>query len=179
MLRPGQEFKVAIGDSGEQYKSRQEIMDQTPGMTPEKEEFIEHQSLMSELRQMEGIQSQLQYEHYARYEDQLGSASEKIYFLRIEDFQEREDYLRLKGILPPDNSYQESSQYRTDSGALFYGMEKSKVMEILGQPRQVDYAGDPRYENERWGYATNDLGTTRYIYFENGRVDGWEHKDEY
>ncbi len=179
LMAPGREFKVVIGDTGQQYKTYSEIIAETPGSTPEKEEFIHNQSLNSELRQMVGIQSQLQYEYYTRYEHELDSVSEKIYFLRLDSIEERENYLRIKGIIPPDKSEQASSQYHTDSGSIFWGMDKNKVLQVLGQPRQVDYAGDPRYENERWGYATNDLGTTRYIYFENGRVDGWEHVDEY
>ena len=52
------------------------------------------------------------------------------------------------------------------------GMSKSDVMNNWGEPRRVEIAGNPSFENERWLYSVN--GATKYIYFESGRVQGWE-----
>jgi hypothetical protein len=45
-------------------------------------------------------------------------------------------------------------------------------MNTFGRPTRVEVAGNPSYENERWLYSVN--GATKYIYFESGRVEGWE-----
>ena len=52
------------------------------------------------------------------------------------------------------------------------GMNKNDVLESMGRPLQVEIAGNPRNENERWLYDLN--GASKYIYFEAGEVQGWE-----
>ena len=44
-------------------------------------------------------------------------------------------------------------------------------MQNWGRPDRMDVAGDPKFQNERWAYQRD--GVTNYIYFENGRVEGW------
>lgn len=73
-------------------------------------------------------------------------------------------------------------QERTPSqqSSIRLGMEKNGVRRFLGAPNQVEVAGNPKYENERWIYETQvpTLGgyykEKRVIYFENGAVVGWE-----
>ncbi len=65
---------------------------------------------------------------------------------------------------------------------LTIGMPKQKVSLHLGSPDQVEVAGNPKYENERWVYErsvpTVDgyYKETKVIYFEAGSVVGWEQR---
>jgi hypothetical protein len=60
------------------------------------------------------------------------------------------------------------------------GMSQKAVTESWGDPDLVEVAGDPIYGNERWRYSryisSNDgyNKQVRVIYFESGRVVGWE-----
>ncbi len=59
------------------------------------------------------------------------------------------------------------------------GMAMTDVQSAWGQPHAVETAGDARFGNERWIYReglSQKWGTksARVIYFEDGRVVGWE-----
>lgn len=63
------------------------------------------------------------------------------------------------------------------------GMKKSQVLSLWGHPTHVETAGHPDEENERWIYeqsifrslsSTQSQPRARVIYFENGRIAGWE-----
>lgn len=56
-----------------------------------------------------------------------------------------------------------------------WGMEMKQVSNSWGEPGDVHVAGDPREKNEKWVYREG-LNQTRIVYFENGRVSGWETK---
>ncbi len=62
---------------------------------------------------------------------------------------------------------------------LTLGMEMPQVLELWGKPTDVKAAGEPSDGNQRWVYSEGvaglyGLGTNRVIYFEQGRVAGWE-----
>ncbi len=64
-------------------------------------------------------------------------------------------------------------------GELTLGMEKDDVLSVWGQPRAVESAGDPQVGNQRWIYLNGlsenwSIGPKRIVYFEAGRVSGWE-----
>jgi hypothetical protein len=59
------------------------------------------------------------------------------------------------------------------------GMRPDDVVTAWGQPGEVETAGDPYQGNQRWFYYTGlssrwSLSSARIIYFEQGRVVGWE-----
>lgn len=59
------------------------------------------------------------------------------------------------------------------------GMSQQEVVSAWGRPRDVEVAGDGTHGNERWIYYTGNslrygISKPRVIYFENGRVAGWE-----
>ena len=51
-------------------------------------------------------------------------------------------------------------------------MSKTEVQRIWGSPSRVDVAGNPKMENERWSFYHN--GRVKTVFFESGRVEGWE-----
>ncbi len=59
------------------------------------------------------------------------------------------------------------------------GMSPQDVISAWGRPRDIEVAGDGTHGNERWVYYSGNslrygISQPRVIYFENGRVAGWE-----
>ena len=64
-------------------------------------------------------------------------------------------------------------------GEIVLGMKMNDVISIWGQPREIESAGDPRSGNQKWVYLDSissrwKLGNSRIVYFESGRVTGWD-----
>jgi hypothetical protein len=62
---------------------------------------------------------------------------------------------------------------------LTLGMAMPQVIELWGKPSEVQTAGDANDGNQRWYYSEGvaglyGLGSHRIVYFEQGRVAGWE-----
>jgi hypothetical protein len=54
-------------------------------------------------------------------------------------------------------------------------MTKEQIIHSYGKPNEVYIAGQSRFENERWHYFESLKSIAhRVIYFEGGRVVGWE-----
>ena len=74
----------------------------------------------------------------------------------------------------------ENNRDIASSDALRLGMNKKNVKRNLGLPKHVEVAGNPKYGNERWVYEkavpTMDgyYKEFKVIYFEGGRLVGWE-----
>lgn len=67
---------------------------------------------------------------------------------------------------------------------IFLGMPMERVKQAWGTPRRVEVAGNPELLNQRWIYPDGPFerfgSNARIIYFERGRVVGWEvAKTEY
>lgn len=72
-----------------------------------------------------------------------------------------------------DEDYQRPAR----SSELFLGMAMRDVQMSWGSPHSVETAGDPSYGNQRWIYKRGFSrlgGETKIVYFEEGRVVGWE-----
>jgi len=63
-------------------------------------------------------------------------------------------------------------------GDVSAGMSMRDVTRTWGEPRHVQYAGHPGAGNQRWVYTHGPtlLGASesRVLYFEDGRLVGWE-----
>ena len=171
--RPNQDFPVVAGDTGRTYETSSERRNRTPASLEDKRDQRDRSYLSQELRQLESKQSENSSALYEKYKNHMGSISEKIYFLKLPSY-ERKEYLLSRGFIKSEpRSYQQSEQLlaqRTNQVSM--GMSKDDVMTSLGHPSRVEVAGNPRFENERWLYSRN--GASKYIYFESGRVEGWE-----
>jgi len=82
---------------------------------------------------------------------------------------------------------QEERQYRQEqdiqsaleSGNIVLGMSMDQVLSAWGRPRNIETAGDPGYGNQRWVYQDGlsgrwNINPSRTVYFEEGKVPGWE-----
>lgn len=170
----GEDFPVLAGDTGKSWRSNKEIASRTPASEEELFERRSERSLRDELSGLENSQNEHALNFYQLHKHKFGNISEKIYFLKLPN-SERKDYLENRGFIDP---VQESPKTAFDkmrtkrNSDVILGMSKDDVRGNLGKPQRVEIAGNPSYENERWAYTYN--GATKYIYFESGRVEGWE-----
>ncbi len=167
------DFRVAAGDGSNGHRSQEEIMERTPLDGPDQEKLIANKRLSAELNKLYQAQSDFAQRHFHRYEGYIQTVSEKIFFLRLESLDERNEYLYSKGA--PIHRDLENMSFRRPAGELFLGMRKSEVIQTWGRPTRRDVAGNPTHENERWAYF--ESGKIRFVYFEAGKVQGWSLPD--
>jgi len=171
---PREDFPIVAGDTGRYWNTENEQRRRTPASDLDIIEMKRARLFERELAELEDSQSSDALTFYEKFKHRLATTSEKIYFLELPVY-ERRDYLVSRGFIEEPKPQGLSHNSRTAAVAkndILYGMKKSDVLESWGQPLQVDIAGDPRNENERWLYKPN--GASKYIYFESGHVQGWE-----
>ncbi len=168
---PEQDFPVVAGDTGQMYETSANRRARTPASAREAEQNSSQKFLNAELRTLEGKLSETSRETYEAHKHRM-NVSERIYYLKLTNY-ERRDYLESRGFVTdrkPASAQEDMFVQRTSSVNM--GMSKSDVVANLGKPSRVEVAGNPSFENERWLYNVN--GASKYIYFESGRVGGWE-----
>jgi hypothetical protein len=171
--RPDEDFPVVAGDAEITGMSMDEYRrTRLPRTEEEKNYDREAQALHKELKSLEGVQPEEEFEFYQKYKKKLATNSERIYYLKLPRG-ERRGYLQDRGFIEnPRRSPASLSHTISSNRGVFQGMTKNDVMASMGKPSRVEFAGNPSYENERWLYEFN--GSSKYIYFESGVVQGWE-----
>lgn len=170
---PG-DFPIVAGDTGRTFETSQERRNRTPASAADLQEDRAVHFLREELHMLEGKQSEEALAFYEQYKPKLKTTSERIYFLKLSNY-ERREYLDSRGWLKTESKANYSpleERFGVRATSVSMGMSKSDVMNTFGRPTRVEVAGNPSFENERWLYSVN--GATKYIYFESGRVEGWE-----
>ncbi len=173
--RPEEDFPVVGGDAEVKGMSMDDYRrNRLPRTKFERSEDRETQFLRQELRALESAQAEEEMEFYQKHKKKLATNSERIYYLKLPRG-DRRQYLQERGFIQsptkrsPASLSQALSPRRSEVGI---GMSKNDVFASLGKPSRVEIAGNPSYENERWIYQVN--GSSKYIYFESGTVQGWE-----
>lgn len=74
---------------------------------------------------------------------------------------------------------EELTEQALDAGDVVLGMNMQQVMSSWGRPSEVEIAGDTESGNQKWTYSGGLMGRlkinpSRIVYFERGRVAGWE-----
>lgn len=170
---PGKDFPVVSGDSGEVYRSREEIKRRTPSSERAKRLNAESVSLGTELREKEENMDEFEVERYSLDKKFLQTDSDKLYYLSLSP-NERETYIDAKKTDLKDELEQRKNMVQRrsiHSSELFLGMEKNEVIEVWGKPARVEIAGNPANQNERWSFVED--GNVKHVYFESGKVHGW------
>lgn len=170
---PGKDFKTVSGDTGEAYRSREEIQKRTPASERSREKMKEEESIRLELAQKEADIPEEYLEQYAKDKKYLPSDSDKLYYLSL-SLNERANYIATKKAdwQEDQGKGQDFIQKRSiHSKDLYLGMTKAQVLQAWGKPSRVDIAGNPRNQNERWVFFED--GSAKQIFFESGRVGGW------
>ncbi len=167
------DFPVMAGDSGRGWGFNEESERRGYKTPEEKEHDRTNYALERELVALEDSQSESNLELYSLHKHKFHSTSEKIFFLKLPKG-ERRDYLVSKGMIKEQkNAFSDRMRVAAiRQSDVMMGMTKNDVMDSWGRPARVEVAGNPTYENERWAYNVN--GATKYIYFEGGKVGGWE-----
>ena len=110
----------------------------------------------------------------------LRSDRERIYFLSLPTYEARERWAATRGLNTTDETYSDEVAKIIESNDIALGMSQKAVMQSWGDPDMVEVAGNPLYGYERWKYNRYISGNDGYqkelrvVYFEGGRVVGWE-----
>ena len=133
------------------------------------------------LKQLEkGIVGRREKEQYYRFKPMMDSDRERIAFLRLSSYEARQRWLNARGINLANPRYSSEVSHLIEQNDIMIGMPKPAVRESWGEPESIEVAGNPLYGNERWKYVEQISSQdgfqteTRLVYFESGRVVGWE-----
>ncbi len=172
----GRDFEAVPGDNGTAYRTDEEIRMRTPASQSEAYDMAHNAALYKELSEKERKLNPRQRQLYNEAMPYFDSISEKIYFLGLSAY-EQADYLSARQI-PIQAPYEMARPSRGLASlqpiynqTLNLGMSKDEVVGMWGRPARVEVAGNPVNENERWAFYEN--GQVKFVYFEGGRVQGW------
>ena len=132
------------------------------------------------LRQLERtLDSEKERLNYSKVLPLFQSDQEKIDYLSIPSIEGRQSWVnrnKLWSRLKSNKDFQDM----VESQDLTLGMTQDLVRKSWGDPDAVEHSGNPIYKNERWKYTRESPSLNgykrerRYVYFEGGRVVGWE-----
>jgi len=133
------------------------------------------------VRQLErGLASKKEQEQYSKVLPWLANDDEKIAFLSIPTLEGRQQWINSKGIWNRAQVPHSEMKQIVEAQDIMVGMPGEYVKRSWGEPVSVEVSGNPIYKNERWKYQRFVSGSEgyrkeiRYVYFEGGRVVGWE-----
>lgn len=159
-------------------ETRQELgMRNSQALSDADRERIEDRMTLKRLESK--LETQREKRQYYKLKGIMRSDRERIAFLRIPTIEARERFAQNRG-LRVDENYSEAIVGLIESQDIAVGMSQKAVTESWGDPDVVEVAGDPVYGNERWKYSHYTSGNEGYqkemrvVYFESGRVVGWE-----
>jgi hypothetical protein len=143
-----------------------------------------HLKLRSMLRRAEAsLEGRRERDQYFRNKPYMRDDRERLEFLSLPSFAVRQSWLNARGIQPgPGMQHGDAIQALIDINDITIGMTKQAVRDSWGEPELTEVAGNPIYGNERWYYREETSSTDgfqtqeRWVYFESGRVSGWESR---
>ena len=132
------------------------------------------------LRQLErALDSQKERLQYSKVLPWLSNDTEKIEMLLIPSIEGRQVWINKNKIWSRVKELKNFDEV-VDSQDIALGMPQDYVRKSWGEPTQIEVSGNSIYKNERWQYL-KQVSTpqgykqqSRLIYFEGGRVVGWE-----
>lgn len=105
---------------------------------------------------------------------------EKLSFLRNSEYEEKQKWVVKTKILNRPTELTSRYKRLIDSQDIAIGMPNEIVKKSWGDPLNIEASGNSLYRNEKWRYART-VSTPegfkqekRVVYFEGGRVVGWE-----
>ena len=172
--------KHGSGYSGGSFDSDDVAMDQdsSRALSPEERDKLEDQVSLNKLEH--NLRTSEERAQYSRYKSTLESDRERIEFLALDGTAARERYLQSKGYTGSASRHARDVASLIEQNDIAMGMPAQAVKESWGDPMSVEYAGRPESGNERWRYieyVSTQEGyqeEQRVLYFENGRLVGWE-----
>lgn len=118
-------------------------------------------------------------QQYYNVRSALRNDRERVYFLSIPTYDARERWAQARGLGAAE-VYSDELAGMIEANDIALGMSQKAVTESWGDPDAVEVAGNRIYGYERWKYNRYVSGNDGYqkelriVYFEGGRVVGWE-----
>lgn len=141
----------------------------------EKQEIIHRESLLFDERERKQYYQNLPW---------FKNTEEQVEFLRQNGYYGRLLWLRKRGIGKRPIELDSTTEDLIASKDIALGMQTDFVKRSWGTPDSIEIAGNPLYGNERWRYKRYSPTPdgfrlqSRIIYFESGKVVGWEQRDQ-
>lgn len=153
------------------------------GFDPKKKLTTEQQAQIEKRKKLRilerSLDSQKERFQYSKILPWLKSDDEKIDYLTIPSIEGRQVWINKNKIWSRTKDLKGYVE-TMESQDIAVGMPSDYVKKSWGEPDNVEVSGNPIYKNERWKYV-KQISTPqgyrqekRYVYFEGGRVVGWE-----
>lgn len=126
------------------------------------------------------LSSKKEREQYSKILPWLRNDQEKMAFLSIPTVEGRQQWINKEEIWTRSQAPQTEMKELIENQDIAVGMPQDYVRKSWGDPVSIEVSGNPIYKNERWRYqrqVSTSQGyrqETRHVYFESGRVVGWE-----
>lgn len=117
---------------------------------------------------------------YYRFYSYFNTDKERLYFLNLPDYETKDRFLRERSYYEKEKTTPSQTAAAIEAQDIILGMTPAHVMESWGDPDVKEFAGNAMRGNERWKYSKfipqsdGFEKEVRVIYFEHGRVVGWE-----
>lgn len=142
----------------------------------QKKQILDRKKLRLFERSLDSQKERLQYSKILPW---LSNDQEKIEVLSIPSIEGRQVWINKNKIWSRAKSLKHFDEV-VELQDIAIGMPQDYVRKSWGEPTNIETSGNPIYKNERWQYL-KQISTpqgykqeTRLVYFEGGRVVGWE-----
>lgn len=149
--------------------------------TPDSEIPEEDESRQAQIRSLERqLSTKREKEHYSKLLPWFRNEKEKLEYLRLSNIQKKQKWALDEGIWTRAKNPSQDMKDIMDSGDISIGMPMDFVLKSWGEPLQREVSGNPLFKNEKWKYTRSLPSSTGYkqerrtVYFEGGKVVGWE-----
>ena len=126
------------------------------------------------------LSSKREKEHYSKILPWFKSDQERLTYLQVGSFTEKQQWALDQRIWNRANSPTQEMKTMIVTSDIAIGMPMDYVIKSWGEPMAREISGNPYLKNEKWKYSRN-ISTrdgykkeNRLVYFEGGRVVGWE-----
>lgn len=153
-------------------------LDPSSGLSGEDFQRVQDRMRLRDLER--SLSSQKEKEQYSKVLPWLTDDEEKIEFLSIPSIEGRQAWINKQNIWRRSKMPDTAIKDIIETQDIAVGMPQDYVRRSWGEPASVEVSGNPLYKNERWKYVRQVSSPegfrreTRYVYFEGGRVVGWE-----
>ena len=126
------------------------------------------------------LEGRREREQYFRNKPYMKNDHDRLEFLSLDTYEARQRWMITNSVQASAPLYSPQIHTLIEANDIAVGMPKQAVKDSWGEPEAVEVAGNPIYGNERWHYSEQTSSTegyhsqSRVVYFESGRVVGWE-----
>jgi len=126
------------------------------------------------------IPTEKERKQYFNYKPMFNSDEDRISFLYLPTFEARERQAVNLNLTEKFNNFDDTTLKLIEDNDVGVGMNPQAVRESWGDPDSIQVAGNEVYGNQAWTYTKMVSSSDGYkkevriIFFESGRVVGWE-----